>query len=89
MSLKDLLQPMRQMPSPPSNLYADEVEQASDVEEDREPFYYAPQKKPFSIDRQEQCQLIVVYPLLRFLKSPLPPPMSPPDSFLHPHESAR
>jgi len=70
----DLLQPMRQMPSPPSNLYADEVEQASDPEEDREPFYYAPQKKPFSIDR--------------FLKSPLPPPMSPPDSFLHPHESA-
>ena len=39
------------MPSPPSNLYAEEVEQASDAEEEREPFYYAPQKKPFSIDR--------------------------------------
>ena len=49
-SLKDLIQPTRPMPSPPSNLYADEVEPARDAE-DRETFYYAPQKKPFSIDR--------------------------------------
>ena len=49
-SLKDLLQPTRPMPSPPSNLYADEVKSARDAE-DRETFYYAPQKKPFSIDR--------------------------------------
>jgi len=69
----DLLQPMRQMPSPPSNLYADEVESASDAE-DQGTFYYAPQKKPFSIDR--------------FLKSPPPPPMSPPDSYLPPHDTA-
>jgi hypothetical protein len=69
----DLLQPMRQMPSPPSNLYADEVESASDAE-DRENFYYTPQKKPFSIDR--------------FLKSPPPPPMSPPDSYFPPHDTA-
>jgi len=69
----DLLQPMRQLLSPPSNLYADEVESTSDAE-DRENSYYAPQKKPFSIDR--------------FLKSPPPPPMSPPDSYLPPHDTA-
>ena len=46
---KDLLQPMRPIPSPPTNLNADEVEPENI--HDRETPHYTPQKRPFSIDR--------------------------------------
>ena len=49
---KDLLQPMRPIPSPPTNMYADGVE--PEKIHDRETLHYTPQKRPFSIDRYDR-----------------------------------
>ena len=51
--LKDLIQPMRQIPSPPRSLYAENVGPAK-VADNQETCYFPSQKKPFSIDRFEQ-----------------------------------